>query len=443
MKPTEHKTPLEKELIAHIRESLIEHEESYQLGAWEKFNAPEKKRRPFLLPFLQGAAAILIIGLITFFIVNKKPNALDTVNTNIKTEQPKAGQNPQENIIKIEQKPLISNKANDDENGVIADESLEGKELNVSPKNTSLTNAQNQNILSANEAAVATNLSLQNPTTITNKTEIVELQNPVEKKVENVIIKPSSETVIVAKVEDTKPNIIDFLANETKNGTAKKADEKENKNKDRFTVGLVVAPSFGNVKRLNMGYGVSVDYKLSDKFALNSGFAYNQMAASKGVVNNTQSDVASVSAIAKSSSTKSLESVEERVTGIDIPLEIKYNVSKSLYANFGVSAFAVINQKRDNTFLEAKIVQPQSAGFSSANSFSSVLVTQRVTENQEVTEAQNYSYLGFYNLSFGYRKKISKKNSFAVEPFLKLPMREVKTENLRLIGTGVKLKFDF
>ena len=71
MKPTEHKTPLEKELIAHIRESLVEHEESYQLGAWEKFNVPQKKQRPLWLPFLQGAAAILVLGLITFLIINK------------------------------------------------------------------------------------------------------------------------------------------------------------------------------------------------------------------------------------------------------------------------------------------------------------------------------------------------------------------------------------
>lgn len=442
MKPTEQKTPLDKELIAHIRESLVEHEESYQAGAWEKFNTPLKKRRPFFVPFLQGAAAILIIGLLTYLIVNKKPNSLVTITSNVKTEQSKIEQNTQENVIKIEKKPLISkstNTSNDDPK----DQTVNIQNLGISSTNPSLTIAQNQTILGIQESFTATNFPVQNQTTIINKVDVIESQNPIEKKVENVISKPSQETVVIAKVEDPKTNIIDFLANETKNNTTKKADEKTAKNNDRFTLGLVVAPSFGNVKRLNMGYGVSVDYKLSDKFALNSGLAYNQMAAAKGVINNAQSDVASVSAIAKSSSTKSLESIEERITGIDIPLEIKYNVSKNLYANVGVSAFAVINQKRNNTFLEERIVQQQSAGLSSANSFSSVLVTQRVTETQTVTETQDYSYLGFYNLSFGYKKKISKNNSFAVEPFLKLPMREVKTENLRLIGTGVKLKFDF
>ena len=441
MKPTEHKTPLEKELIAHIRESLIEHEESYQLGAWEKFNTPVKKRRRFFMPFLQGAAAILIIGLITFLIVNKEPNSLDTVISKTKTEQPKVEPNADENAIRIEQKPITGNKSTDTYNDNLKEKAVNSQNLGIAKTNPSLAIAQNQTVLNTQEAIATTNLPVQNQTAIINKVETVETQKPIEKKVENVISKPIQETVVIAKVEEPKTNIIDFLANETKNSTTKNAEEKTAKNNDRFTLGLVVAPSFGNVKRLNMGYGVSVDYKLSDKFALNSGLAYNQMAASKGVIDNRQSDMASVSAIAKSGSTKSLESVEERVTGIDIPLEIKYNVSKNLYANVGVSAFAVINQRRNNTFLEERIVQP--AGLSSANSFSSVLVTQRVTESQAVTETQDYSYLGFYNLSFGYKKKISKNNSFAVEPFLKLPMREVKTENLRLIGTGVKLKFDF
>ena len=442
MKPTEHKTPLEKELIAHIRESLVEHEESYQLGAWERFNAPEKKRRPFFMPFLQGAAAILIIGLITFLIVNKTPNSLDTVTSNTKTKQPNVKQNAEENAVTIEQKPLVSNKSRDAYNDDLKDQTANNQNLEIASANPALPTAQNPTVLNSKETVIATNLPAQNQTAVLNKVESVESQKPIEKKVENVISKPSQETVVMAKIEEPKTNIIDFLASETKNNSTKKAEDKMDKNNDRFTLGLVVAPSFGNVKRLNMGYGVSVDYKLSDKFALNSGLAYNQMAASKGVIDNRQSDMASVSAIAKSSSTKSLESIEERVTGIDIPLEIKYNVSKNLYANVGVSAFAVINQKRNNTFLEERIV-PQSAGLSSANSFSSVLVTQRVTESQAVTETQDYSYLGFYNLSFGYKKKISKNNSFAVEPFLKLPMREVKTENLRLIGTGVKLKFDF
>lgn len=421
MKPTEHKPPLEKELIAHIRESLVEHEESYQLGAWEKFNAPEKKLRPFWLPFLQGAAAILIIGFVGFLILNKKPTAQQVTKVEVKKTEPIGKEpikteeiDPKKDVEIATQKPTVLNNTGQTEN----------KKSNDLIENLLQPKINNQQVTVKNNLPITT----QN-------TNVV----PVQDKV----VKADAPVVANNKVDAPKVNIIDFLDNETKNNKAKKADEIASNKKSKFTVGLVVAPSFGNVKRLNMGYGVSVDYSLSDKFSLNSGLAYNQMAAAAGPQNNmAAADMPAASAIAKSTTTKSLESIEEQVTGIDIPLEIKYHVSKNFYANVGVSAFAVINQKRNNTYLEQKVVQQYNNSMASSNTFSSVLVSERVTE-AETAKTEDYKYLGFYNLSFGYKKKISKNNAFAVEPFLKLPMREVKTENLRLIGTGVKLKFDF
>lgn len=421
MKPTEHKTPLEKELIAHIRESLVEHEESYQLGAWEKFNAPEKKLRPFWLPFLQGAAAILIVGFVGFLILNKKPTIEQVTKVEVKKSESIGKEpieteeiDPKKDIEIAAQKPAVSNNTGQTEN----------KKSNDLTENLLQPEIKNQQV------------AVTNNTTITP-------QNANVVPVQDQVVKADAPIVANNKVDAPKVNIIDFLDNETKNNKAKKADEIASNKKSKFTVGLVVAPSFGNVKRLNMGYGVSVDYSLSDKFSLNSGLAYNQMAAAAGPQNNmAAADMPAASAIAKSTTTKSLESIEEQVTGIDIPLEIKYHVSKNFYANVGVSAFAVINQKRNNTYLEQTVVQQYNNSMASSNTFSSVLVSERVTE-AETAKTEDYKYLGFYNLSFGYKKKISKNNAFAVEPFLKLPMREVKTENLRLIGTGVKLKFDF
>lgn len=420
MKPTEHKPPLEKELIAHIRESLVEHEESYQLGAWEKFNAPEKKHRPFWLPFLQGTAAILIVGFVGFLILNKKPTVQQITKVEVKKPEPIDKEpikpekiEPKKDVEIASQKPAVSSNIHQTENQ---------KSNGLNDKLPLETN--NQQVAVINNSPITT-------------------QNRNVTPVQDQVVKADVPVVANNKVDNPKVNIIDFLDNETKNNKAKKADEIASNKKSKFTVGLVVAPSFGNVKRLNMGYGVSVDYSLSDKFSLNSGLAYNQMAASAGPQNNmAAADMPAASAIAKSTTTKSLESIEEQVTGIDIPLEIKYHVSKSFYANVGVSAFAVINQKRNNTYLEQKVVQQYNNSMASSNTFSSVLVSERVTE-AETTKTEDYKYLGFYNLSFGYKKKISKNNAFAVEPFLKLPMREVKTENLRLIGTGVKLKFDF
>ncbi|TKC12711.1 PorT family protein [Pedobacter polaris] len=427
MKPTEPNKPLNTELIAHVRERLLEHEEAYVQGAWEKFNVSEKKQRPLVfMPFLQGAAAILLIGFITFLLTNKKPSTEQ--DTKVVTNKTQSAEK-----VSVKPKEVIANNETSspfkEENLNAFKESVKINHLNQEADKKgfedNLTNSQNQPI-------------------VTNSNQLYQAQKVIELPAEKVVSKPIEQVIVANKGEEQKVSTMDFLENETKNNKDKKSDNVVDKKQSKFTLGLVVAPSFGNVKKLNMGYGVSVDYSLSDKFSLNSGIAYNQMAASKGADKSMSYDSpVTNSAIAKNSSTKSLESVEERVTGIDIPLEIKYHVNKNFYANFGVSAFAVINQKRNNTYIEEKLVQ-QSAGTSAASiQFSNVLVSERVTEKEEPAKIDNYSYLGFYNLSFGYKKKISKHNSFAIEPFLKLPMKEVKTENLKLIGTGVKLKFDF
>jgi hypothetical protein len=72
-----------------------------------------------------------------------------------------------------------------------------------------------------------------------------------------------------------------------------------------------------------------------------------------------------------------------------------------------------------------------------------VFSQRSVSEPVPTGEIRNNKYLGFYNISFGYKQKVSEKQSFSVEPFMKLPMKEFSKENLYLIGTGIRLKFDF
>jgi hypothetical protein len=72
-----------------------------------------------------------------------------------------------------------------------------------------------------------------------------------------------------------------------------------------------------------------------------------------------------------------------------------------------------------------------------------VMVAEKVSEPAPQSEVQQNKYLGFYNFSFGFKQKVSKNNTLSIEPFLKVPMKDIKTENLNLIGTGVKLKFNF
>jgi len=104
----------------------------------------------------------------------------------------------------------------------------------------------------------------------------------------------------------------------------------------------------------------------------------------------------------------------------------------------------VLNQRQQNNFIENNVetVSSDFAGGSTAT-FRTMVVSRKVSETVPKEEVKEDQYLGFYNFSFGYQQKVFGGKSFAVEPFVKLPIKQFTRENLYLIGTGLKLKFDF
>lgn len=436
MKPTEHKEPIDTELIAHIRESLIGHEEEYAPGAWEKFNGSQKEEKSVLgIWILRSAAAVLIIGYISFLMMNG--NALKENQRLSKTKNINIKKADQPNL------PVKESKIKND----VKKESVVlniGALINAKKQAKPATNDIKKEVIIKNEFDKGTNLELDLKSMIANtinESHQVEKHEPKP----NMALQNDNS---VAKIKTENVQIVttaDFLANETKKNLGKKKEDLATPKESKFTLGLVVAPSFGNIKKLNMGYGLSVDYSLSNKISLNSGIAYNQLAAIKS--NNSSSSAmnspSSPTAFISSAPTRSLTSVEQYVAGIDIPFELKYYINKNLYANVGVSAFALTSQKTSNTYIENKVVQQVVYSADGTQQLSSFLITDRVTEQTNESKGNNLSYLGFYNFSFGYKQKISKNNSFAIEPFMKLPMKSVTTENLKLSSTGLKLKFDF
>ena len=403
----------EEELITHIKDSLMAHEETYVAGAWEKFaEKEEKKRTPiFWLNSLSGIAAILAIGFTGFLLTNKD---IDPVKT--------------DRHVKINRsKPLlVPNKHEiedylDKSNTVFKNESLDQKQIKRTKKTMLTQDTISDQLVSNSNGALVLGKKVA---------------------IETVVERPENEITLNVPLVKKKIDILEFLANETTKNETDSQNIVVAKKESKWGLGLVVAPSYGNSKKLDMGYGISMNYRLSAKFSLGSGIAYNQMSAKESPNPSAIANSPAKSSIA-SVSTKSLQSVEQSIAGIDIPLELKYNLIKNIYANVGVSAFAVINQKISNTYIEEKVIQQTVNVASGTTQIVNVLVLERVTEKETPTKVANYSYLGFYNLSFGYKKKIFKNSAFAIEPFIKLPMKEVTQENLKLIGTGLRLKFDF
>ena len=433
MQPTEHKHKKDDELIAHIKQSLKTHEEVYQIGAWEKFNErQETKKRPiFWLTRLSGAAAILAICFGLIWYSKNSPQ----------TEQLTKQKAPQDNSS-------TPNQPSKEDINVVESQSLADQQLAMGD-----TEAKRAN----------TDRELASTTT---QSDVIFAKEPAELAIQNAINsgafvattttpstavtpQPNNESVIAKVDEKSKPDLIDVLASETKKSEGK-IDKLAVNKKQRWDWGIMLAPSIGNTQELNVGYGVSMTYNFSNRISLSSGIAYNKMNASK----NLPTNVGSSSIVL--GNTKSLEMISEEVTGLDIPLELKYTINKNMYANLGVSGFAVLNQSRRNTFVETVVVKKGSSGGTGANGASSsiendakgqfansYLVNQRTTEVAPSNAIEDLNYIGFYNLSFGYTKKVYKNHALAIEPFVKLPIKGVTQDNLRLVGTGVRLKVGF
>jgi len=404
MQPTDHMKESEDELIAHIRESLTGHEEEYVPGAWENFNKNEgKKTVPviWLWRLSSAAAVLLVVGAGIILFNQKATDQVPVQNVQYKKEIETVKEMP----APIETKQFKNAEAN------IA---------RVQKASNILAVASDETFI-AKESTIVTSAPAVDTKIVEPKTDVAKVQtNPTP-------------------IENKSSAIQDFLNNETKKNQGEAlAKVSTSQHEDKWEMGLVVSPSFGNTKKLNMGYGISMGYALTDKISLNSGVSYSEMAATKNLP-------ATVSNSFIASGSKNLESIEAKVSGIDIPLEIKYRVSKNLYANVGVSAFAVINQKQSNSYIQEKVVERAVNSDTGLDQLKSFAVNERVVEqaSESESEIKDGRYIGFYNFSFGYKQKISKGKSVSIEPFMKVPMKEVSKENLRLIGTGLRLKLDF
>lgn len=423
---------MDKELIDHIAAQLQHHEESYSPGAWERFSEKENKPKGFIFWPLWVAAALILIFGGTFLISNNQNRKQDLVITNKKTTKEKP--------VGQEKKPAVKNNQ---------------VEM-VGPLNTPFTkNSQvqgasvspdSQKIDQAITVLANTNdpvVAIENYNVLDNALTKIPLASYGDRKFE-IKAEPKKEKPL------KKPTFEDLLAQDSKINELKNTGKTQANAK--WEPGVYVAPAMGNDNKVNMNYGFSLSYKLAEKLSISSGIAYSSLSStSNPSTQNAKSNDAMASAVPSSAAlatysannAKSLESVNASVRGINIPLELKYNISKKVYTGVGVSALAILNNRQDNNYLVSSGKNVTVANTSGVAEQRLLIVTERVSEPQAQSSSVTDKYIGFYNFSLGYKQKISKKTDFAIEPFLRLPMKTFSNDNLNLTNGGLRLKIDF
>lgn len=429
--------PSEDELISHIKKTMASHEEPYAPGAWERFNESTAKDKKRLFGFYQilNIAAMLLVCTFVFLYVDKVVEKPKTDVAKKKAAPRQSPSSPAETTPEVvDERPaspelnrsIYTAKRNstDDETAAALDAAMETKyayraiDSAAILQQTALLQAPQQNI-QLQTLAGTRRMQLNSGLTLRRKLPVP-----------TITAMPEPQSAGVDRFEN-------FLEKEQVLAAAKQAPKENTAKRDKWELGLMVAPSIANNNKLNLGYGLSMGYALSKKVSVVSGISYNDMNASNQVPSAPLNTAAFFTG-----ESKDLQSVEASVSGIDIPLGIKYNLSKKVYANVGVSAFAVLNERKNNTYIEGRPVQTVSSDPGTAGEMRIVVMNQKVTEKAPDPSVGD-KYIGFYNLSFGVKQPLSKKNTLSLEPFVKLPMKETSADNLKLIGTGIKVKLDF
>ena len=401
---------MDKELIEHIARQLKNHEEQYVSGAWERFQKKENKKRGFIYWPLWSAAALVLIFSAIIFSTNK----FDIEQGISKNKKPLITNQKQEDIAST---PNIN-----DNNKTIVDDGTNNKSVIVKRNNkyNPEETTSNNYSLNAHVLPIVTN---HEPANLENQISKINISSQKGKQFEL--------SGLVKKPFSSKTAFENLLAYDSESDQQKNTIKKEIASK--WHPGVYVAPAIGNDNKVNMNYGFSLSYSLADRLSINSGVSYSAMST-KEILN---------SGVSQSLSGRNLESVDAKVRGINIPLELKYNISDKLYTGIGVSALAVINNNQQNTYVENQVqsfVVSEPNGLLVAKTY---IVPEKISEVQPPSSLDLDQYIGFYNFSLGYKQKISTKKNIAIEPFLRLPMRKFSKENLNLTNGGLRLRIDF
>ncbi|CAM4377394.1 hypothetical protein SAMN06265348_114137 [Pedobacter westerhofensis] len=448
-----------KELIKEIADLFEDYEESYVPGEWESFLKHKKKKYPFFPNWIKVAAVLFLI--VSVFAYNRRdllqqdgkgsPAAQQqTANTtgaakksNGPAEKP-AGAAQQLSAVR-KSTTVNSSKSN---SSIISSSALnfsQFKAVNTNPATVSppaFSTAEKTAAADQGSVVVAENKINASAATIVPAPSLNQALAQTQLKADAAV--PPAQLTKDSLMAPKKPKLStsEFLLAESK-----KADRKEIKKPavSKWDFGLQVMPTATHTN-MNFGGGLVTAYHISDKISLSSGITLMQLGSGENVSSAAPAAASGVaySIVKSSAESRQLLAVDANIKAIDIPLGLVYKVTKHYYTSAGISYFNVLSEKRNNTYSETVPVNKMSRDPSTGEVMSfSALETQQVDEEATDRPLKGNSYLGFFNFSIGRRQNIFKQYNIQIEPFIKVPIGKLSSQDLNLMNSGIKFQLSF
>ncbi|MDR6734600.1 hypothetical protein [Sphingobacterium sp. 2149] len=433
------------ELIEEIIGQLKDHELPYKEGSWEKFASTYDAvpRSPSNWRYWSAAAALLVFAGVGYWGLNNDTpkDAPSMVTIKKQTSDDVIGNNKD---LKESIKRSLSDIIHDED--LVSEKSFQTRPFTYAGvTNHSVQHSDNNRVvLNAGRVMRATDLTFSK--------EIASLQSiPLknnkfsanihwgEDEVEGAAAQSNSVAVSSGNLTQRDAAKLSQLYAMQQGNTRTSIMQNETSREKKWEMGAFVSPA-STSESITLGGGVALAYNISSKISLRSGASIQHYGSVSGntpitpaMASNSfsldapnyisQSTISNsfITRTADAKDAKSNERVSGKILTVDIPVDVRYAITKNFYTSVGVSYVGVLDQER------AMIYETNNTEYK-----------QKSTDKNVDDKGVN----GFVNFSVGRKQKIGKL-SISVEPYYKAPIGGLKSSDLNYSNGGVKIITSF
>ncbi|MFB2117626.1 hypothetical protein [Parapedobacter sp. 2B3] len=420
----------DNELIHQLAERLRNHTVPYKDGAWERFAAAHGQRRRKAWPYWSAAAALVAaIGLYWFTrYSDETPAPLQVVQQEAMSQPRPAMPTEADRNVEGEKRPQRGTAG---QRSFAPVQVVEGEEVPVV------------------DGGADPGVTVETAVLAVAATDTATTPDPASHRVAAAIEPEEVEQPVHGDGKDVvfDPGVVD-------QGRLAVASVHKAPGMEKWDLGLVLSPSLTS-EAVNIGGGVAVAYRISDKFSVGSGVSVAQLGLGKNPngtpVNRLQQDMSSAPVPSNGFNGESASAVNYKrevsttssVVTLDIPLDLRYDVAKGFYTAVGLSYVAVLDERRTSHYVDR--LNKNTFAHSQLSAADRLASTEFVYSSEKIPAKplRGNGYAGFMNFSIGKKLPLSSKLSLSVEPYFKLPIGRLAKEEMNFTNGGIRIVTGF
>lgn len=381
-------------IFQSIKTISLEHIEPYKDGSWEKFVQLKRKKNNILLwpLILTGLAASIITATIIlpelFFNKTKINNQPNTHTSLIESNEPE-----------------VSNESNK----VVAISGIDS--ILISNSNSYSINELNFNHKQNNKDDHISH-------------ERFSKQEILSKLYNNYIENDKNITL-----NDTFKESIQIPYKTIHNNEELMAQSLYFKEDRKLSLGALISPLIVTNKDgsyIGISAGIQTYIPINRIMSLNTGL----------LLSHQKVDVMSSGQL----NTNNPVSLTTKLTTFDIPFNIKLtlknNHNKEAYLIAGLSSIGYLNEQNKLTYKYEEVVKI-STSYGEQNYMGYQTIITEKTLYNKVPAFTTFDLAGFMNLSFGIKRSFHKNKYICIEPYMKVPLTELNSNNIKYFNGGL------